>query len=491
MQRFIHKNNFQQYYLLPNRSRMYSFIESYDDDNEDFETELKMENLYMQWNLEDDKILYENRREPLSRLASLLGRGLKGVEARQSKLKDTDSAAYRRLFITSKEGEPIDDYNDVGKVDMKLKPVIDVLQRIRWDPMLLPGDFHVLYYDRLEDDVIETPFNSPNVNVKGREEMFVFAIPEHRIMAIKYKERVVWDKERRLDNIFGSMNGNGVTIDIVIENYSEWKREKEKIEEYNRKRQMEITRMIKRMLGDDRFGELKKLSAELKEKSKPWTLNDADINKYVENTLNLFRLAAEGIQSNDDTGKADDKINDDLSMVKNTNVSISTKKRDMQSLETLSNLVSLILEEKLREKVLSSIEKNMKTMEDKGFIDTSKKVAIGKLPELLEKELSEKFVKGSGSGGQKINKTSNKVVLLHKPTKIKVDCQDTRSLSQNRKIARKKLQLKLDEYYNGSQSKVKLKAVAASNKKAKQKARRKAKLKKKKGVEKLKNEDTV
>lgn len=65
---------------------------------------------------------------------------------------------------------------------MKLKPVIDVLQRIRWDPMLLPGDFHVLYYDRLEDDVIETPFNSPNVNVKGREEMFVFAIPEHRIM---------------------------------------------------------------------------------------------------------------------------------------------------------------------------------------------------------------------------------------------------------------------------------------------------------------------
>jgi len=182
MQRFIHKNNFQQYYLLPNRSRMYSFIESYDDDNEDFETELKMENLYMQWNLEDDKILYENRREPLSRLASLLGRGLKGVEARQSKLKDTDSAAYRRLFITSKEGEPIDDYNDVVKVDMKLKPVIDVLQRIRWDPMLLPGDFHVLYYDRLEDDVIETPFNSPNVNVKGREEMFVFAIPEHRIM---------------------------------------------------------------------------------------------------------------------------------------------------------------------------------------------------------------------------------------------------------------------------------------------------------------------
>jgi len=46
---------------------------------------------------------------------------------------------------------------------------------------------------------------------------------------------------------------------------------------------------------------------------------------------------------------------------------------------------------------------------------------------------------GSGPGGQSINKTNNNVQLLHKPTGIQVKCQETRSLQQNRKIARKVL----------------------------------------------------
>ena len=44
---------------------------------------------------------------------------------------------------------------------------------------------------------------------------------------------------------------------------------------------------------------------------------------------------------------------------------------------------------------------------------------------------------GSGPGGQSINKTNNNVQLLHKPSGIQVKCQETRSLQQNRKIARK------------------------------------------------------
>lgn len=87
--------------------------------------------------------------------------------------------------------------------------------------------------------------------------------------------------------------------------------------------------------------------------------------------------------------------------------------------------------------------------------------------------IPEKFVKGSGAGGQKINKTSNRVILIHTPTKLRVECQDTRSLQQNRKIARKRLRLKLDAMINGETSREVQKATKAVTKKAKNKARSK------------------
>lgn len=62
---------------------------------------------------------------------------------------------------------------------------------------------------------------------------------------------------------------------------------------------------------------------------------------------------------------------------------------------------------------------------------------VRQIPELREEDLEESFVRGSGPGGQSVNKTENNVQLLHKPTGIRVACQETRSLADNRRIARK------------------------------------------------------
>ncbi|KAF9197669.1 hypothetical protein BGZ49_001782 [Haplosporangium sp. Z 27] len=72
---------------------------------------------------------------------------------------------------------------------------------------------------------------------------------------------------------------------------------------------------------------------------------------------------------------------------------------------------------------------------------------------LLETDFRERFIKGGGNGGQKINKTNSNVELKHFETGIVVQCQATRSLPQNRKLARRILIDRLDEYYNGDQSK--------------------------------------
>jgi len=72
---------------------------------------------------------------------------------------------------------------------------------------------------------------------------------------------------------------------------------------------------------------------------------------------------------------------------------------------------------------------------------------------LLETDFRERFIKGGGNGGQKINKTNSNVELKHHETGIVVQCQATRSLPQNRKLARKILINRLDEYYNGEMSK--------------------------------------
>jgi protein subunit release factor B len=56
-----------------------------------------------------------------------------------------------------------------------------------------------------------------------------------------------------------------------------------------------------------------------------------------------------------------------------------------------------------------------------------------------EKDIEEKFVRSSGKGGQKVNKTSTCVYLKHVPTDIEVKCMKDRSQSINRFLARREL----------------------------------------------------
>jgi peptide chain release factor len=58
---------------------------------------------------------------------------------------------------------------------------------------------------------------------------------------------------------------------------------------------------------------------------------------------------------------------------------------------------------------------------------------------VAEGDLTERFIKGSGPGGQKINKTSSCVYLLHKPSGIEIKCQQSRSQALNRFLARREL----------------------------------------------------
>ena len=62
-----------------------------------------------------------------------------------------------------------------------------------------------------------------------------------------------------------------------------------------------------------------------------------------------------------------------------------------------------------------------------------------------DEDLVEKFVRASGAGGQKVNKTSSAVYLKHLPTGIEVKVQAERSQSLNRQLARSLLADKIEE----------------------------------------------
>ncbi|KAL5016710.1 hypothetical protein ScPMuIL_006299 [Solemya velum] len=112
-----------------------------------------------------------------------------------------------------------------------------------------------------------------------------------------------------------------------------------------------------------------------------------------------------------------------------------------------------------------------------------------KFPELKEEDLEETFTRGSGPGGQSVNKTANCVLLKHTPTGLLVKNHESRSLETNRKKARILLREKLDVHLHGDQSffaqqkKEDSKSRSESKKKAKKLLERKKAFKEREGLD--------
>ena len=91
-----------------------------------------------------------------------------------------------------------------------------------------------------------------------------------------------------------------------------------------------------------------------------------------------------------------------------------------------------------------------------------------------EKDIEEKFIRSSGRGGQKVNKTSTCVYLRHIPTGIEVKWMRERSQSLNRFLARREL-VKRIERLSGQSASEEVQIEKARKQKSKRKKRAKVK----------------
>ena len=80
---------------------------------------------------------------------------------------------------------------------------------------------------------------------------------------------------------------------------------------------------------------------------------------------------------------------------------------------------------------------------EKALLDRMERLGVA------ESDFRETFVRSSGPGGQKVNKTSSCVQLVHVPTGLSVKCQRERSQAVNRFLARRLLLDRIERLQKG------------------------------------------
>jgi protein subunit release factor B len=94
---------------------------------------------------------------------------------------------------------------------------------------------------------------------------------------------------------------------------------------------------------------------------------------------------------------------------------------------------------------------------------------------LREEDLEERFVRASGPGGQKVNKTSSAVYLKHLPSGEEIKAQTARSQVLNRYYARKLLAKRIIAQREGKASEEAARIAKIQRQKRKRSRRAKAK----------------
>lgn len=93
-----------------------------------------------------------------------------------------------------------------------------------------------------------------------------------------------------------------------------------------------------------------------------------------------------------------------------------------------------------------------------------------------EKDFEETFIRSSGPGGQKVNKTSSCVFLVHVPTGLSVKCQRERSQALNRFLARRLILDRIERLQTGKMHQMEMERERVRRQKRRRSLRAKEKM---------------